>query len=310
MEFILGIDGGATKTISQITNLSGGVIAETKSGSSNYKSIGLEEATINIIYGITKAINKFDISGNIIFKSSCLGLAGLDDEEDLRIYETIIRNKKIFNYFNPEKIIICNDSKIAFAAGSDSKYGIVIICGTGSTCYGINEEGKEARSNTGDYILSDEGSAYSIGLKGLRAVTRSFDGRGKETILAKEILKYLELKNDLDLEYWVNNKTSSKKRIASISKLVCRASASGDKICMKILEEEAREAAISVMSVMHRLDLDERYFDLVLAGSVFYCNYFKKMFTNIIREKNKEIVFKTLHKKPVDGAIRLAMNIL
>ena len=43
MDLILGVDGGGTKTIAQITDLSGQLLAESKSGSSNYKSIGTDE---------------------------------------------------------------------------------------------------------------------------------------------------------------------------------------------------------------------------------------------------------------------------
>lgn len=38
----------------------------------------------------------------------------------------------------------------------------MIICGTGSNCVGINEEGKEAQANGWDYILGDEGSGIKL----------------------------------------------------------------------------------------------------------------------------------------------------
>ena len=143
----------------------------------------------------------------------------------------------------------------------------------------------------------------------MRAVVRASDGRGKETILAKKILKYLKLKNELDLEYWVNNETAVKERIASISKLVCRASESGDKICLKILEEEAREAAVSVIAVMNKLNLVNKSFDLVMAGGVFSCKrFFKDKFINILLRENKKIIIKAIKGKPIDGAIILAIR--
>ena len=122
MEFILGIDGGATKTKVQIADLSGKVVSEAVSGPSNYKSIGINEAETNIVEAILNSKDKIESFNKIFFISACLGFAGLDDDEGSKIYKSIIRNKKIYNYFIPEKIFICNDSKIAFAAGSDFKY--------------------------------------------------------------------------------------------------------------------------------------------------------------------------------------------
>ncbi|HAJ94911.1 MAG TPA: ATPase, partial [Actinobacteria bacterium] len=41
MDYILGVDGGGTKTIVQITDSSGKLITESESKSSNYKSVGI-----------------------------------------------------------------------------------------------------------------------------------------------------------------------------------------------------------------------------------------------------------------------------
>jgi N-acetylglucosamine kinase-like BadF-type ATPase len=106
-------------------------------------------------------------------------LAGNESEEDTKIYKEIIFNDVIERYLDRNKIIICNDTRIGLAAESDSKNGIIIICGTGSNCFGINEEGKEAKVNGWYYILGDEGSGYEVGLKALKALMKAYDGRKK-----------------------------------------------------------------------------------------------------------------------------------
>jgi N-acetylglucosamine kinase-like BadF-type ATPase len=75
----------------------------------------------------------------------------------------------------------------------------MIICGTGSNCVGINEEGKEAKANGWDYILGDKGSWYKIGIKVLRALMRSYNGRGSDTLLSKTILEDLSIGSVLEL---------------------------------------------------------------------------------------------------------------
>ena len=125
----------------------------------------------------------------------CFGLAGNESEEDTKIYKEIIFNDVIERYLDRNKIIICNDTRIGLAAESDSKNGIIIICGTGSNCFGINEEGKEAKVNGWYYILGDEGSGYEVGLKALKALMKAYDGRGKSTLLSETILEDLNIKN-------------------------------------------------------------------------------------------------------------------
>jgi N-acetylglucosamine kinase-like BadF-type ATPase len=152
LEYILGVDGGGTKTTVLITDIKGNHISESESGSSNYKSVGIELARANISRAILKAIEKINSLEKFTFKGACFGLSGNDFSEDRKIYHKIIFAGKIKDYLNPARTIICNDTRIGLAEGSDSKNGIMIISGAGSNCYGINEKGKEARVNGWDYI--------------------------------------------------------------------------------------------------------------------------------------------------------------
>ncbi len=307
MDYIFGLDGGATKTNIRITDGDGLVLSETIAGPVNYKSIGLKKAKDAIIKGIIDAINNIKTDGKIFFNSSCFGIAGLDNKKDLKKYKNILNIDLIKNYFNFNNLVICNDSRIEFAAGSNKKYGIVINCGTGCVCYGINQEGKEAISNGWDYILGDEGSGYSIGLNGLRSIMKAYDGRGGYTSLREKVLAYLKIEDESDLFEWVYKSLPIKDRIARFSRLVFECAETGDEICLNILKSEAWEAAISVMTVMKKLDLQDGYFDLVMAGSVFDPIYIKA-FKNFLIKENNKINFIKLEEKPVTGAIKIAIN--
>jgi len=309
LDFILGLDGGGTKTIAQIVDSKGRILTENESGSGNYKSVGIESAKTNINNAVLGAVKKLAVSDKIIFKSACFGLSGNDSCEDTNIYRNIIFNDKLKDYLNPASTIICNDTRIGLAAGSSSKNGVMIICGSGSNCFGINEEGKEAKANGWDYILGDEGSGYEIGIKALRALMRAYDGRGKSTLLSKTILEDLNIKDIQGLIKWAYTSSFSKDRIAALAKTVCRTAKMGDEISIKILEEEAKEALVSVVTVVNKLGLENKEFDFVFVGSVFKCErYFKNISMQELRDKFKKINFKPLTKKPVEGAIKLALE--
>jgi len=42
-----------------------------------------------------------------------------------------------------------------------------------TNCFGINEEDKQVKVNSWDYILRDEGSGYEISIKALRVSVRA-----------------------------------------------------------------------------------------------------------------------------------------
>lgn len=309
MNYILGVDGGGTKTIAQIADSKGKLTVENESGSSNYKSVGKENAQTNINNAVLGAIRNLAVSDKVIFKSACFGLSGNDCNEDTSIYRNIIFNDKLKGYLNPISTIICNDTKIGLAAGTDSKNGIIIICGTGSNCYGTNEAGQEAKANGWDYVLGDEGSGYEIGIKALKAFMRDYDGRGDSTYLSKTILEDLKLNSVQELIKWAYNSPFSKEKVSALAETVCRTAQMGDKVSIRILEEEANEAFISVKAVVDKLGLENKEFDLVFVGSVFKCEkYFKNPLERKLKEKFPMINFVPLTKKPVEGAIKLALR--
>ncbi|MBC7333094.1 MAG: hypothetical protein H5T85_01295 [Actinobacteria bacterium] len=140
--FVLGVDGGGTKTTIQIADINGKLISEVESGPANYKSVGIENAKLNIIKAVLNALRRTGIPKEVMFLSACFGISGNDNYEDEEIYRKIIFDSELRSYLNPFKAIICNDTKIGLAAGTDNRNGVIIICGTGSNCYGTNEAGQ------------------------------------------------------------------------------------------------------------------------------------------------------------------------
>lgn len=58
MDYVLGLDGGGSKTTVQIADTDGKVLIQNKSGSCNYKSVGIEIAKNNINTVILNSLGK------------------------------------------------------------------------------------------------------------------------------------------------------------------------------------------------------------------------------------------------------------
>ncbi len=309
MDYILGVDGGGTKTTVQIADTGGKVISQAVSGSSSYKSVGINRAIGNLNTAVFDAVKKLKVPRDIYFISSCFGFAGHDAGEGPRIYREIVFNKKLRKYLNPRRTIICNDTRIGLKIGSESKNKIIIIAGAGSNCFGINEDGKQAGASGWDFILADEGSGYSVGLKALKAIMKAYDGRGEKTLLSKTILQELNLNEIPDLIKWAYGELFPKDKISALAETVGNTAKMGDKVSIDILAEEAEEAVISVITVADKLGFKDKDFDLVLVGGLFKCKeYFRDIFINRLRENFPKIKFMPLIENPVEGAIKMAIE--
>jgi len=310
LDYILGVDGGGTKTMIAVADLNGEIIIEKSIGSINFKSIGVDGAAKNFVQGIKSVIKELESDGSTpYFKSSYFGLAGLNTSYDKVVCVKIVLNESINSYLNLQKAVLCNDTVIGLAAGSMNKNKVIIICGTGSNCYGINEEEDEAKANGWDYILGDEGSGISMGIKTLRAIMQAYDGRGDETLLTKKVYEFLNINSVDELNKWTYDDIFSKDRFASLSLPLCETAEMGDKVAIKILKEEAEEVIRNVTAVVKRLHLEDREFDLVFVGNNFKCiKYFQKIILKKLKDSFPKVNFIPLTSKPVIGAIRLALK--
>lgn len=309
MNYILGVDGGGSKTTVQIADTSGKVISQAVSGSSSYKSVGINRAIGNLNTAVFDAVKKLKVTRDIYFISSCFGFAGNDAGEDSKTYRKIVFNDKLNSYLNPKGTIICNDTRIGLESGSESKNKIIIIAGAGSNCFGINEDGKQAGASGWDFILADEGSGYSVGLKALKAIVKAYDGRGEKTLLSKTILEELNLNEIPDLIKWAYGGLFPKDKISALAETVSNTAKMGDKVSIDILAEEAEEVVISVTTVANKLGFKDKAFDLVLVGGLFKCEvYFKNILINRLRENFPKIKSMPLVGNPAGGAVKMAIE--
>lgn len=302
-EYILGVDGGGTKTEALITDLDGHILGIGKSNASNYQILGLERSIASIMEAIYDANEN---AGTNIqkFKVACLGLAGAGRHDDRLILLNAIKGLGIF-----EKVIIKHDAEIALAGATILQPGVIVIAGTGAIAFGINPSGEEKRSNGWGNILGDEGSAYYIGRSALNASCKAYDGRGSSTTLLNSIIEFWKLEDFNSIVKRVYNAPNSIQDIASIAPLVSKAAEAGDKVAIEILKDSAKELALSAISVIKGLKMENEEFPVAVSGSVFNAgdiilSPFKK---NIISAYPLADIIKP-YFSPVIGAVLLALQ--
>ncbi|OGD88158.1 hypothetical protein A3D04_01690 [Candidatus Curtissbacteria bacterium RIFCSPHIGHO2_02_FULL_40_16b] len=264
-KYFIGVDGGSTKTEAVLIDENKKEMGRGLTAGSNADIFGLSESVDRVFAAIEQAC----AGKNSNITGACLAIAGIDTKKGKSIWEQAIKNHYSFSKYLNKKPFVVNDSLAALRSGTTAENAIVIIAGTGSNCFGRNEKGEEAKSGGVDYILSDEGSGYNIGLRILKRITQSIDGRNDKTILKDLLFRKLNISSFSKLVSQVYEKPWNKADIASIAPLAEKAAEKEDKVAKEIIERAAHDLGIMIKAVANKLQLKNKQYEIVTAGSVF-----------------------------------------
>lgn len=236
--------------------------------------------------------------------STWFGLAGADRESDFKILRTIVGKIGL------PQANISNDTTIAMRAGSSQAAGVVIICGTGVNCLGINAEGNELQIGGFGYPYGDFGGGGELSVEVFRRVIRAWDGREGPTLLTDLMLKQLQYStmDELVADFLDHAKPIPQHLVKSLF----TAAHQGDQAALKLLHQQGDELALSAVTVIQKLQMEQETFDIVLAGSVLTRGDSSGMLRRIIEQQTKQVAplstVRILNIEPVVGAILLAME--
>ncbi len=300
--YLIGCDGGGTKTESVVTTLDGVVLASGLSGSSNPRSVGIEEAAESVADSIKKALSgvkKEEISFAFI------GIPAFAEEFQERENEIKDLILEKVSPFLVKEIVIASDQDVAFASGTDKKDGVVVISGTGSVVRGWNK-GKDVKT-AGWGHFADDGGAFQVGQKAYRHAVEVLDGRSEKTVLSDLVLEKLHAENINDLNKLVYSDNPSAV-LAPLSLLVGSAAEKGDEVAKEILTETSDYLATALKNTVKKLDFEEE-FPIVLVGSMFKSSFFLNNFINMTKDISPFAQIIIPQEKPVLGAVKLAREI-
>ena len=296
---VLGIDAGGSKTVCQLADEHGEVLAEARRGGANLQASGELEVEKVLHDVMEEALGDSEIRPTAI----CLGIAGVDRPDDARVMEQIMRR---IGY--KARVLIVNDALVALEAGAPGLPGVVLVAGTGSIAYGRNAQNQSARAGGWGYVLGDEGSGYWIGRAALRGVLREADRRGPKTQLTGLLLHYYGVSRAQDLIAQVYHGALRPAAIASLAQCVQGAFNNGDEVAIGILRNAADQLESASVSVARRLDLVGHDFPIVLSGGIFRAvPWLDEELRRRLPLAAPRAVPRLLADEPASGAVRLAL---
>ncbi len=291
MSYVLGIDGGGSKTVCVLINDKREILGRGESGSSNYQSVGIEAAKCSIESAINKA---FIQKNNIKIDAICLGLAGVGRSKDIKVVQNIVKEIPVTKNIKPQNLIISHDALIALVGGIGNDVGIVVSAGTGSIVFGRNHRGESKRVGGWGYILGDEGGAYKIAVAGMQAALKADDGRGFFTSLVEGFKSHFGLNNIEELIEIIYRSGLGVKDIAALAPIVDNAAFLGDEVANQIIDDAVEELVKATATVINSIFVEGEFVEVVTTGSVWKgkCKMWERFVSCINRDFiNVKVIF-------------------
>jgi N-acetylglucosamine kinase-like BadF-type ATPase len=308
--YVIGIDGGGTKTTSVLCALDGAILAEAQGAPTNFQIIGIERTSQTILDLIDMCCHSVGCSISQI-GAVVAGLAGAGRSGDQQnVYNGIMDLAHARN-LSINSLVVESDARIALEGAFSGKPGIIVIAGTGSIVYGKDEHGKTFRAGGWGRLIGDEGSGYAIGQQAFRAVARSLDDKSTKTKLTKLFEDKFGLNTQ---EAIIHSLYRENFDIASVAPIVIEAASRSDKAAKKILYNAASELVEVVEVILKKMNVSvknpsKRKMALI-GGLLTEEQYYSRKVSSVIRKNMLPVSICSAESSPVVGAAVMAIDVL
>lgn len=262
MRLFLGVDGGQSSTTALIGDETGRVIGMGRAGPVNH--VAAEDGRAKFLQALSASVSAAAEQAGLSapeFESACLGFSGGPADKDALAREVV----KSWLYS------ITHDALIALSGATAGQPGVVVIAGTGSIAFGCDPDGHTARAGGWGHIFGDEGGAFDLVRRALRAVLRDEEGWGPPTRLRESLLEATGASDANDLLHRFYAREYPRHRVAALAPLIEQADAAGDTVAHDILMSSAHTLATLAAAVRRTLFLEHLPALVCHVGGVFRC---------------------------------------
>ncbi|MGM1063163.1 N-acetylglucosamine kinase [Saccharothrix sp. Mg75] len=173
MGFVIGVDAGGTSTRALVLDLDGTRLGAGVGGGANPNSHPPEVAAAHVGQALAAALDGLD-AGKV--EAGVLGMAGsskLTEPAVAALFEAAWAGAGLRC---PMRVV--TDCEAAFASGSASPDGTVLVAGTGSIAARVEGHGLVSTAGGHGWLLGDEGSAFWLGREAVRAALVALERAG------------------------------------------------------------------------------------------------------------------------------------
>ena len=264
MTYVLGVDGGGSKTFAMIADEEGRILGFGRDGGSNHQVVGLSQAVETIEHAAYAAMESAGVGPEEIAVASCC-LAGADRPDEV----VLLREALVEAFGRSQHVEVRNDTQAALRAGTRQPWGAVVVCGSGFNAAGRAPDGQEFAFPARGWMTGDRYSGNAMAKEMIQLAMRAHDGRGSPTLLTELVLDALGQPSPDELMVALCDRRIGQRDLLRLVPLLFEAAMQGDRVSQDLITRVGEELGISAATVIKRLGLQASPVEVVLAGSVF-----------------------------------------
>ena len=302
MTFVLGVDGGTSKTKVLIAALDGTIVGHARTGGSNVYEGDPETGLANAMQAPLDAIAIAGISAEQI-ETSLFSMSGADWPEDMLMFRAAARARSF-----GRKIDVVNDAIGGLYAGRPESSCVAIICGTHAACAARGADGSLWHNS----FWQMSGGAHNLGSAALRSVYQSDLGILGDTSLTAAILERF---GESTPESLLHRQTAlfadPFPDVALLTSLLFDHADAGDSVAREIVIAHGRDLAQYALAAARKVGIETDPYELILGGSVFRhpSSVLPDAIADAMRERSPKLAtVKFRVHEPVLGALLLAFE--
>jgi len=256
MKYLIGIDAGGTKSELLAYDLNGSPILNLVGGAGN-PAVNLEKTVNNLISLIYDCIIEL---GRENCQLIAIGMAGVETGNCADLI------KKYVEGAFENKAIVLNDAEMACKAYFGNMDGILVISGTGSSCF-YQKKGEGQMVGGWGHILGDEGSGYHTVLEVFKNIAYKYDRSLPFEELSKAVLKEIGGSSRSDIMDFIYN--NEKDKIAALFPIIADYGEKEDPYAQMLLMKAGRYLA-ELTEVAYKKAGFKGPVKIGLKGGIFY----------------------------------------
>lgn len=290
--YIIGIDGGGTKTLGVLWDEMGIELKRVEHGFANF-SVDSDQTKINIAKTIDDLIKDLTLDIYIV-----MGISGISNLKNVDEY------KKELSLQFKANVTIETDGLLALysVVKDDTNPVIMTIGGTGSIAYTLNDN-ETLRLGGYGHLLGDEGSAYHLVISAFKYVINNFEANEGLDDFSRQLLELLNLKEVEQLKSLVYG--VSKNEVAKHAIHISTLALKDNEIAIQLLTNEGISLAELIINAYKKMKIDELVKIALRGGFVNKAPIVREALIKKLENKKIKFVIDQANLEPVMGAYYL-----
>ena len=300
-DYFLVVDIGGTKSHALVADQQGNALGFGIYGAGNHEAVGYDGLRCALQAVTRPALKNASISKNEITAAG-FGVAGYDWPSERQPTLDAISTIGL-----SAPIEAVNDTIIGLLAGASQGWGIALVAGTGTNCWGWDENHNVGRVTGVGY--GEYGGAGNLIERALIAIAHEWTRRGPKTMLSVE---FLRMTGAEDIPALIEGIEMGKYALGSdLAPIVHQTALKGDPVANSIIHWAGSELGYTALAVIRQLGIQRLEFEVVLVGSLFQIGEMLiAPLRDVLNSEAPNARLVRLSTPPVVGGVLLAMELV